>query len=722
MYHQTNTSEESIDNLESGEQSSSSFPRAMSSHHTPGKAARRSEVQNKPMSVFEQCMSVVYGQEEQSGLFDRCMQKPQHSDQRSGDGDMGGGHVGKYVSLANPDANSRLACHVPLIVTVGGLGVSALLAVISLKAFLVWFALISVFCGLFVAHLVWGSLMGRECILHALRTDWVNEWEEFKKDRPGIEDGLLHIVVLPNYKEDEDMLSDTIENISESYLAKSNTIVVLGMEAREGPSGSEKANRLITRHKANFKDMFATFHPPNIPCEVAGKSSNTQWAFREVQRWFGSYVSHTTDIVDPSKVLVTVADADAIHHKHHWLCMSISALSMPVEQRNWTMFQPPIIQFRNLETVPALIRLQAYATIFYEVASLYTADWKTSMTFSAYTAPLQLLGHPMIDGWDADVIAEDHHMYFKCGCASYWEQINEKKSVDSISKLSLCPVWLPLSSYMAEDRAGWWPSIVAKFQQARRHAQGVSEISYLCLQKWSLCEASKDGDICPEANRHFNLNILKYFTMSIITSLQGVVMACLAAGINLYLSYEFWFGDADMKRTIWDLLTPEDWILRACMIILAAYSPILMGGLIIQTWLYACDNLCGHYTPLYKTSHPVDGKFYEIAERHVSIREKLYWLCHIAFDYLAMGFVSQMIWGAIPALMAVVGLSRNGHKFEYIVAAKPEGQSKADKKSTVVTAEPVGKGSIKNANESIDMEEFVNKNGVSGAEVSKLIS
>ena len=27
------------------------------------------------------------------------------------------------------------------------------------------------------------------------------------------------------------------------------------------------------------------------------------------------------------------------------------------------------------------------------------------------------------DGWDADVIAEDHHMFIKCMFGSYWEEI-----------------------------------------------------------------------------------------------------------------------------------------------------------------------------------------------------------------------------------------------------------------------------------------------------------
>jgi hypothetical protein len=45
-------------------------------------------------------------------------------------------------------------------------------------------------------------------------------------------------------------------------------------------------------------------------------------------------------------------------------------------------------------------------------------------------------------------------------------------------KLQIKPVWNPVTSYLAEDSAGSLASIYARFQQARRHAQGIAELSY----------------------------------------------------------------------------------------------------------------------------------------------------------------------------------------------------------------------------------------------------
>jgi hypothetical protein len=54
---------------------------------------------------------------------------------------------------------------------------------------------------------------------------------------------MLHIIVLPNYKEDETMMSQTISQLSQSILSSKYFVIVLAMEEREGPGGQQKAER-----------------------------------------------------------------------------------------------------------------------------------------------------------------------------------------------------------------------------------------------------------------------------------------------------------------------------------------------------------------------------------------------------------------------------------------------------------------------------------------------
>ena len=202
----------------------------------------------------------------------------------------------------------------------------------------------------------------------------------------------------------------------------------------------------------------------NCFTKLPGKSSNTQFAFRDVQRWYGAYVSQNQDIQhDVSKVFITVADADSIHHKDYFACLTVKALATSAADRSWTVWQPPILTVRNVESVPALVRCSCYGTFLFEISGLVTSSWLDHCCFSAYTLTLALANHPMVDGWDADVIAEDYHMYVKCLSSHYWEQLfSEERSVKTVSKLKLEPIFVPVTSYLVEDPRGPWESIVAR--------------------------------------------------------------------------------------------------------------------------------------------------------------------------------------------------------------------------------------------------------------------
>lgn len=139
------------------------------------------------------------------------------------------------------------------------------------------------------------------------------------------------------------------------------------MEAREGEGGRRKADRLIERHSHLFHAIFATYHPPSIPGEVKGKSSNTQWAFRDIQRLYGSYVSqHPEEMHDPSKVFISIVDADSIFQKDYFASLTLTALGHSQEERAWLAYQPPILNLRNIDTAIAPVRCAGYGSFLFE--------------------------------------------------------------------------------------------------------------------------------------------------------------------------------------------------------------------------------------------------------------------------------------------------------------------------------------------------------------------
>jgi hypothetical protein len=62
----------------------------------------------------------------------------------------------------------------------------------------------------------------------------------------------MHFVVLPNYKEDIDILREAIDTLAVSTLARHQMGLVLAMEARE-PGVQAKAEELLEEYRLKFK-------------------------------------------------------------------------------------------------------------------------------------------------------------------------------------------------------------------------------------------------------------------------------------------------------------------------------------------------------------------------------------------------------------------------------------------------------------------------------------
>ena len=80
------------------------------------------------------------------------------------------------------------------------------------------------------------------------------------------------------------MHRETLEDIGRSSLAEVHTSIALALKAREGPFTQETAVCLMVATGHPFENMTATYHQPSIAGDVAGPSSNTQWAFQQLWR------------------------------------------------------------------------------------------------------------------------------------------------------------------------------------------------------------------------------------------------------------------------------------------------------------------------------------------------------------------------------------------------------------------------------------------------------
>mmetsp|Transcript_20948 Transcript_20948/g.45274 ORF Transcript_20948/g.45274 Transcript_20948/m.45274 type:complete len:622 (-) Transcript_20948:402-2267(-) len=359
-----------------------------------------------------------------------------------------------------------------------------------------------------------------------------------------IDNTVQHVVVLPNYKEDEEMLADTLQSLSEASSA-SSFIVILAMEEREAES-KEKADRLIAKFSTFFQKIFASFHPGNLKEthldgsedeEVPGKASNVKWAVGKAK----DYILQETQL-PLSSAFLTVADADVFFHPMYFRRVEFDVQLMrqsPGDQHLWTMWQAPQLPYRNYYMSPAPSRVWGYISSIYEfggVASLGSGGHH--MVFSAYSTSLQLASDAAM--WDGDIIAEDHHAYIKAFFYSVY--CSAKAALNPSDKpyptgegslgcrpaLRVRAIMLPVKSTSVASSEGVWQSYVERWHQATRHTQGVAELSYSLLVFWDM--------LCTLPLSMYNLHfitqlfkvLLRPFFMHLVPLLQTIALGVLS--------------------------------------------------------------------------------------------------------------------------------------------------------------------------------------------------
>jgi drug/metabolite transporter (DMT)-like permease len=291
-------------------------------------------------------------------------------------------------------------------------------------------------------------------------------------------DEVMHFLILTNYKEDTEIMREALLSAAKSQIARQQICVVLAMEERE-EGAAQKAESLLEDLRSDFRHGLYTMHPAGIPGETPGKSANCRWAANKL------FEEHLPRLgYDRQRVVITVMDADSEFHPEYFAALTYQFLTAPGNVRYCTIFQPPIIHYKNYHTQPAIVRLCSVLTTQHELANLADPTC-TRMPYSTYSISAGL-AHA-VGGWDPDWISEDWHMCLKC-------------FLGTSGALSVCPVFLPVMNYTPEGST-LLATLEARWTQAKRHALGVSELVYF-------------GGMMPWMMLEKNLNLRQRFRMA----------------------------------------------------------------------------------------------------------------------------------------------------------------------------------------------------------------
>ncbi|KAG5754456.1 hypothetical protein H9Q70_002907 [Fusarium xylarioides] len=284
---------------------------------------------------------------------------------------------------------------------------------------------------------------------------------------PGAYDNVVHVIIIPNYKEDVDTLRETLDVLASHPQAHYSYDVYLGMEHRES-SAETKALELIQEFTKKFRFLDFTLHPSDIPGEAAGKGSNLAWAARKLSERYSTAVR--------KNVIITGIDADSHLSSNYFTLLTNMHLSYP-ETALTTIYSAPIIFDRNAHCVPSLVRVADILWGAAGMSGLYPGS-SISPPTSVYSLPLDLVDR--VGGWDcgSEAIGEDLHMYIKCFFA-----LN--------GNLTSRVIYSPVSQGNVTGGGGLLKDTRARYKQALRHMWGALDTGFALrklVQLWQDCK------------------------------------------------------------------------------------------------------------------------------------------------------------------------------------------------------------------------------------------
>ena len=321
-----------------------------------------------------------------------------------------------------------------------------------------------------------GSLISMRRIGRWARRDWAAEYHDWQTARLlaggqiGAEgdrqaeawDWPRHLVVVPNYKEEEAGLRRLLQSLAAQEHPE-QLVVVLAMEERE-PDAQRKATGLLLEFRGQFGECFATYHPYGLDGEAPGKGSNEAWGVRRAydQLIVGAGARAEAEL---ARYTVTSCDADSVFAPHHFAAMNY--LFLTADDRYHSFWQPAITNSNNIWDIPAPLRIMEGLGTVNRLATL-TFPVTVPFPTSCYTLSWQMLH--AVDYWDEEVIPEDWHIFMKC-------------SLTLGDRVRVLPMYVAIGNdcVLAD---GYVPTLKARYMQTVRHAFGCVDISYAWRGFW----------------------------------------------------------------------------------------------------------------------------------------------------------------------------------------------------------------------------------------------
>ncbi|KAJ3193266.1 hypothetical protein HK101_005129 [Irineochytrium annulatum] len=305
----------------------------------------------------------------------------------------------------------------------------------------------------------WGVNHVRWAAKQTSYTDWLDLYCE----KTGALDGfdlrhdlpycsVVHVIVIPNYKENLETMCETLDILASHPRASTNYKICLAMEESEA-GAEDKAITLIRLYADHFHDIVFTIHPCGREGEVRGKGSNVSWATQQMARLSK----------DKRSEIFTIMDADTAFAADYFNAVTYHFAVSSAEERRLCMFAPCTVFDRNAKDVPTIVRLTDTMWSIGVMSNLYPSSL-VAFPCSAYSISMELAAS--VGFWDVgpEALGEDMHMYLKCFFATE-------------GRVRMRPIYSPASCCNIEGE-GFFGGMRARYSQAKRHLWGCLDTGF----------------------------------------------------------------------------------------------------------------------------------------------------------------------------------------------------------------------------------------------------
>ncbi len=230
---------------------------------------------------------------------------------------------------------------------------------------------------------------------HNIKTDWRKMIKKLKYEH------LYHLVILPYYQEPEEIVETAIKSVLESEYDKTKIILVLAVEERAGEDAILIAKKMESKYSEKFGNITITVHPEGLDGEIKGKGPNITYASEQVKR----------NVINKKKIpyeniIVSAFDIDTVVLPQYFLCLSWNFLT--TENPHKTSFQPVPLYNNNIWEAPAISRVAAFSSTFWQMIQQERAEKLT--TFSSHAISFKALNE--VGFWQKNMISDDSRIFW----------------------------------------------------------------------------------------------------------------------------------------------------------------------------------------------------------------------------------------------------------------------------------------------------------------------